>query len=124
MIIAIDYDGTYSRFPDQFNLLRKSFQSIGAEVYIVTARCEELTPIEEDLSAFDGILYTCNKAKAACIDADIFVDDNPITLCTNMNFTNGAKAFPSSNLHQTWDGKQHFWHWNKDLCCFTSENRI
>ena len=108
MIIAIDYDGTYSRFPNQFNLLRESFQSIGAKVYIVTARCEELTPIEEDLSAFDKIIYTNGVAKANAVRADIFIDDNPVTL-THSFVPNKPYAEPADVLHQGHKGDHIVW---------------
>ena len=129
MNIAIDYDGTYSRFPEQFNLLRESFQKIGARVFIVTARCEELMPIHEDLSKFDDVIYTCNKAKAGMIDADIFIDDNPVTLCCDMVFDNQdsqdkgsfVEAYPSSDLYQVYEDESYNWHWKDKY--FVSEKR-
>ena len=116
MTIAIDYDGTYSRFPEQFNVLRESFQKIGAKVCIVTARCKQLHQIEDDLSAFDEVIYTCNQAKAEVVEADIFIDDNPITLCCTMTFDGGnvVDAKPASNLYQLYNNDEWRWHWTED----------
>jgi len=115
MIIAIDYDGTYERFPYQFNKLRENFQEIGAEVYIVTARCENTEKIMDDLSKFDKIIYTCNKAKASVVNADVFIDDNPVTLCCDMLFNDDeTSGTPSNNLYQIYDNEHWNWHWKTD----------
>jgi len=121
-IIAIDYDGTYARFPEQFNELRKSFQATGSKVYIVTARCQETSPILDDLSAFDDVIYTCNKAKAAVIKADIFIDDNPITLCCDLEIGDTkVDALPASNLHHVYENEDRKWHWIHDFSRFVTE---
>lgn len=126
MIIAIDYDGTYSRFPEQFEEVRESFQKIGAKVYIVTARCKELMPIDADLSNFDDVIYACNKAKAGVIKADIFIDDNPVTLCCDIIFDKPVRgtvveAKPSRDLHQTYNDEHFKWHWVEEKDAFVAE---
>lgn len=40
-VIAIDYDQTFSDYPDEFSRLRQMFQKKGHKVYLVTARSEE-----------------------------------------------------------------------------------
>ena len=80
MVLAIDYDQTFSDYPEQFTKVREMFQSIGAEVYLVTARDEETERIDPKhdaiLSGFDKIIYTSGKAKAGFVRADIFIDDS------------------------------------------------
>jgi hypothetical protein len=116
MILAIDYDDTYSTFRDEFNMLRKVFQKKGHKVFIVTARCENIEPIKEDLSKFDEIHYTSGKAKAATVRADIWIDDNPVTLCCD--FIKGEPhAKPNEPIHQGYKGKHILWNWEEDRFC-------
>jgi hypothetical protein len=116
MILAIDYDDTYSEFPNEFNILRKIFQKKGHKVYIVTARNEDTEKINEDLSKFDKIFYTAGKAKAATVRADIWIDDNPVTLCCD--FIKGEPyAKPKDPLHQGYKGKHILWNWEEDRFC-------
>jgi hypothetical protein len=112
-IIAIDFDGTYSRFPEEFDRLREMFQAGGNEVYIVTARNKEKSPITVDLSQFDKVVYTNGIAKANAVRADIFIDDNPVTLACN--FIDGEPhAKPNLVLHQGHKEKHVLWNWEKD----------
>ena len=80
MVLAIDYDQTFSDYPEQFTKVREMFQAIGATVYLVTARDEETERIDPKhnaiLSGFDKIIYTSGKAKAGFVRADIFIDDS------------------------------------------------
>lgn len=117
-IIAIDYDDTYSKYPQIFDRLRESFQSVGALVYIVTARCES-SPIKDDLSAFDRVIYTEQKAKASVVNADIYIDDNPVTLCCDLSLEhisdsegNRLCAYPAGDLHQHYGGDDYKWHFS------------
>jgi len=113
MVLAIDYDDTYSSFPDEFDILRTIFQSKGHTVYIVTARDKTYAPIEKDLSLFDGIIYTAGKAKAAVVRADIWIDDSPVTLCCD--FVDGEPhAKPGDALHQGYKNKHILWNWEED----------
>lgn len=112
MILAIDYDNTYSDFPEEFSALRKMFQKKGNKVYIVTARNESTDPIQDDVSEFDGVIYTAGKAKAGEFRADIWIDDSPVTLCCN--FIPGEPAAePGRALHQGWKDKHVLWNFEE-----------
>ena len=109
MTLAIDYDGTYSLYQKEFDILREMFQQRGCEVYIVTARCKDKLPIQEDLSKFDKVIYTNGKAKASIVHADIFIDDCPVMLCCDFDSDN-LTATPSSDLYQNYLGDSYLWH--------------
>lgn len=95
MIIAIDYDNTFTLFPKQFTELRESFQKDGHKVFIVTARNKDLEPIPfKDTNGFDKVFYTDGKAKATVVRADIWIDDSPVTLCCDF-VPGAAHASPS-----------------------------
>jgi len=120
MILAIDYDQTFGDYPEEFTELRKMFQKKGHSVYLVTARNEVNEKIDSKhdhlLKGFDKIIYTGGKAKAAEVRADIFIDDNPITLCCN--FVQGQPdAVPARALHQGYKDKHILWNWEKDRFC-------
>jgi hypothetical protein len=114
MILAIDYDQTFSDFPEEFTELRKMFQKKGHTVYLVTARNEETEKIDKhDLSGFDKVVYTSGQAKSGFIRADIWIDDNPVTLCCD--FVQGQPhAKPSKALHQGYKDKHILWNWEED----------
>ena len=114
MILAIDYDDTYSTFPEEFDELRKLFQRKGHKVFLVTARNEEKEAINpKELEGFDKVVYTDGKAKASEVRADIWIDDNPVTLCCD--FVQGEPhAMPAKPLHQGYKHKHILWNWEKD----------
>lgn len=113
MILAIDYDDTYSAHPEEFNKLREMFQEKGNEVYIVTARDKDKEPIQEDLSAFNKVIYTSGKAKAGAVRADIYIEDSPITLCCD--FVPGEPhAKPGRAIHQGYKNKHILWNFEED----------
>jgi hypothetical protein len=122
MILAIDYDDTYSAFPKEFDALRKMFQKSGHKVYIVTARDKKTEKIQDDLGKFDKVFYTAGKAKAAAVRADIWIDDNPVTLCCD--FVAGEPhAKPNEPLHQGYKGKHILWNWEEDrFCSYTKKS--
>jgi hypothetical protein len=112
MILAIDYDKTYSDFPEEFTELRKNFQKNGHKVFIVTARNESKDLILEDLSGFDHVFYTNGKAKASVVRADIWIDDCPVTLCCD--FVQGAaSAKPNAVLHQGYKDTHSIWNFEE-----------
>lgn len=86
MIIALDYDGTYTRDPSLFNAFVAKAQSHGHTVYCVTARAEkDLGPVEQTLGRIVEIIHTDGqKMKQACtelgISIDIWIDDQPDAL--------------------------------------------
>ena len=112
MILAIDYDSTYSAFPEEFDALREMFQMRGHSVFIVTARLEQ-NKIDADLSKFDKVVYTNGKAKASVVHADIFIDDCPITLCCDF-IPNQANAIPANDLYQNYNNEKYLWHFEED----------
>jgi hypothetical protein len=77
MLIALDYDKTYTADPVLWDDFIKSAQDRGHTVKIVTMRRpDEIVndvPIE--------IVYTSRKAKASYVKADIWIDDSPQWVC-------------------------------------------
>jgi hypothetical protein len=73
MLIALDYDKTYTADPVLWDDFIQSAQDRGHTVKIVTMRRpDEIVndvPIE--------IVYTSRKAKASYVKADIWIDDSP-----------------------------------------------
>lgn len=113
MILAIDYDDTYTAFPAEFDMLRKMFQQKGHTVLIVTARDAIRETIKEDLSKFDEVIYTSGRAKAGEVRADIWIDDSPVTLCCD--FVPGEPAAtPGKALHQGYKNKHILWNWEEE----------
>lgn len=116
-IIALDYDDTYNRFPIIFDKLRDGFHDEGHKVFIVTARNEDRSPIEEDLSKFDGVIYTDGKAKASVIKADIYIDDSPVTVSCTMEFdieNKEIRACPSNRISHIYNEEHYDWVWKED----------
>ncbi len=112
MILAIDYDNTYSAYPAEFSQLREMFQKMGHEVFIVTAKNKKNEKIEEDLTAFDHVFYTDGKAKASVVRADIWIDDSPVTLCCD--FVPGSShAEPTKAIHQGYKDTHLLWNWEE-----------
>ncbi len=114
MIIAIDYDNTFTLFPKQFTELRESFQKDGHKVLIVTARNEKTEPIPaKDIKGFNAVFYTNGRAKATVVRADIWIDDSPVTLCCDF-IPGAAHASPSKAIHQGYKDTHILWNWEED----------
>src|SRR5690606_709795 len=89
--IAIDYDGTLTRFPVVLVNLMEGMRHhhAGVEIYIVTMRYENepITALFDSL--VDRVIYTGRKAKLLyCRDVlgitfDLWVDDRPDFLYNN-----------------------------------------
>ncbi len=86
VLIALDYDGTYTADPDMWNEFISSAKMHGHEIYCVTMRIAgvESFDVERALSGrVDKIIYTNRKAKKQSVrmqcnrDPDIWIDDNP-----------------------------------------------
>jgi len=89
MNISIDFDDTYTRDPDTWNLVIAQLQLSGHQVYCVTYR----TP-EEGLEVYSTIgrivgtnrcYFTSHQSKQAYtrqqgIKIDVWIDDMPITI--------------------------------------------
>ncbi len=83
MLIAIDYDGTYTADPKLWRRFIIDATKAGHEVICATMRTEvEVLSMCEDLKNLTTIIYTNRKAKKIAlleqnIKPDIWIDDNP-----------------------------------------------
>ncbi len=84
MLIALDYDGTYTADPDLWLMFITSARSRGHKVWVVTMRDEfELADVNRQLlGKVDRIVATSRKAKlpflaARGINPQIWIDDMP-----------------------------------------------
>jgi hypothetical protein len=73
MLIALDYDKTYTADPALWDNFVDLAQSRGHTVKIVTMRRPDET-IDTDVV---DVVYTSRKAKSSVIRADIWIDDSP-----------------------------------------------
>lgn len=73
MLIALDYDKTYTVDPALWDGFIESAQQRGHAVKIVTMR----RPDEPIMGAPVEVVYTSRKAKSAVVSADVWVDDSP-----------------------------------------------
>jgi hypothetical protein len=73
MLVALDYDKTYTADPVLWDEFIQSAHTRGHVVKIVTMRRPdeviENVPVE--------VVYTSRKAKSAMVQADIWIDDSP-----------------------------------------------
>jgi len=86
MLIALDYDGTYTADPELWDEFILDARMRGHEIIIATMR---IAGLEDDIvelelrSKVDDIIYTDRKAKKAAVrkiygrDPDIWIDDVP-----------------------------------------------
>jgi len=85
MIIAVDYDGTYSADPDTFNKLIELFKAAGHTVICVTGRSDDGimdVPVRESIGklvpcVFAGKEWKANAAKRAGYNVSVWIDDMP-----------------------------------------------
>ena len=77
MLIALDYDGTYTADPVLWDRFVEHARERGHEVKILTMRYES-EPIDTHLD----VVYTGRRAKYGVIPADIYIDDEPHFLFT------------------------------------------
>lgn len=87
MLIALDYDGTYTLDPDLWDKFILMARFSGHEVIIATMRNEnELEQIKNRLfDRVDDIVFTSRKSKVQELQRqgyhpDIWIDDNPYYL--------------------------------------------
>ena len=73
MLLALDYDKTYTADPAMWDGFIQLAQDHGHEVKIVTMR----HPHEPVAGLQIEIVYTGRKAKASAVSADIWIDDSP-----------------------------------------------
>lgn len=83
MIIAIDYDNTYTASPDMWNEAIKLFQSAGHTVICVTARPEIMgQPVMDSVGKlipviFAGAEWKREVAVRRGYKVDVWIDDSP-----------------------------------------------
>jgi len=83
MIIALDYDGTFTADPQLWREFIINSTSRGHTVYIVTMRRpEECICFDDTIQQICEIIYTSRKAKKSFVELhnmkfDIWIDDNP-----------------------------------------------
>ena len=73
MIIALDYDKTYTTDPALWDRFVADAQTSGHSIKIVTMRY----PSETIENAPCEVIYTSRIAKAKIVKADIWIDDSP-----------------------------------------------
>jgi hypothetical protein len=73
MFIALDYDKTYTADPALWDAFIQLAQNRKHTIKIVTMRY----PLETIENAPCEVIYTSRKAKAAVVNADIWIDDRP-----------------------------------------------
>jgi hypothetical protein len=114
MVIAIDYDNTFTLFKNEIKVFVKELKKNNHTVHLVTARNEEIQKIKDkDIEIFDLIFYTDGKAKASVVRADLWLDDSPVTLCCD--FVPGeSHAEPSKALHQGYRSTHVLWNWEEN----------
>ena len=89
MLIALDYDGTYTADPDFWQRFIVNAQGSGHEVICATMRYpSEGDTICDTLKTMVKIYYTSRQAKAKGLEAQnifptIWIDDNPAWLFEN-----------------------------------------
>lgn len=93
MIISLDYDDTYTRDPEAWDVFIKLFRSRGHKVYIVSWRCNgyEAEPVKVALDAkVDAMYFTGRKAKQKFMfdqgmRIDVWIDDMPMAIMFDDN---------------------------------------
>ena len=86
MIIAIDYDKTYTAAPELFDEMIKMFQASGHTVICVTSRPEVMGQVVLDsIGKLVTVLFASGEwkqtfAKKLGFNVDIWVDDMPETI--------------------------------------------
>ena len=82
MIIALDYDGTFTESPHLWRTFMEAARGMGHTVYIVTARHESEGPCR-GIPDWAQVYYTGREAKGfymrhRCdIPVDVWIDDDP-----------------------------------------------
>lgn len=89
-IICLDYDGTYTRFPDLLDLIVKHCKDKNYEIILATMRYESEKDIGLEVIEMKGvkIIYTNRQAKylflqSIGIKPDLWIDDEPKWLFQN-----------------------------------------
>lgn len=95
MNISIDFDDTYTRDPEMWNLFIELAKHRGHTVYCVTARCNDYEQERDEvldtigkLIGKDRCIFTCGRAKRPetqkhNVLIDVWVDDMPDAITEN-----------------------------------------
>ena len=91
MNISLDYDDTYTRNPELWDMIVRQFQAKGDKVFLVTWRFpdEEVPGITKLRATLSGIHFTCRTAKEKYmfdqgINIHVWIDDNPRSIIQSM----------------------------------------
>lgn len=87
MIIALDYDDTYTLNPAFWREFIQNAKKHGITVYCVTWR-HDGDPVDRTLSELVQVFYTDIKAKRQFMEkqniyVDVWIDDNPFSVDNN-----------------------------------------
>ena len=78
MLVAIDYDRTYTRDPELFEIIIKLFKYAGHEPIIVTSRREsEQVAVKSCFVYYTGYQAKDQWCKKNGLQVDIWIDDDP-----------------------------------------------
>lgn len=113
MLVALDYDGTYTNDPAAWLLIVRILQGMGHEVILATMRypseCKESTggfdPIDPRLRSLGvRIIPTSREGKQPFlqkmgIEPTIWIDDQPAALLYHASIAFGAPATPEGHTH-------------------------
>lgn len=99
-IICLDYDGTYTDFPELMDTIITRSKYLGYKVILATMRYpdEEDDGIKKLREKLDGVYFTdrCAKreylAEHYSIFPDIWIDDNPAWIIMNSGEMNKTKG--------------------------------
>ena len=84
MILALDYDGTYTKDPVMWQAIIPVFRAAGHEVFCCTMRTpKEVSSMDPNLLKHVQVITTSRAAKGPFMEAlgipvDIWIDDNPM----------------------------------------------
>jgi hypothetical protein len=85
MVIALDYDRTYTKCPELFSFFCDKAQELGHQVICVTSRNETEPIYNLNIPVF----YTCREAKIFYTSKrgmiiDVWIDDDPLHIIQDL----------------------------------------
>lgn len=89
MILALDYDGTYTKDPSLWQAIIPVFRAAGHEVFCCTMRTPaEVHSMDPALLQVVQVIPTSRKAKGPFLEAlgipvDVWIDDNPLFILSD-----------------------------------------
>ena len=113
MIVSLDYDDTYTKDKELWNLFIRKCKASGYHVEFVTLRSENGNNLDITLDAaeMDISITFCNgRQKAEMFEADIWIDDMPEVIPTAQTLKNCwmSESILTENLkHGKENGKKH-----------------